>query len=78
MVNGQTGEVAGQRPIDWTKVGLAIGAALAPGVLITLAGLVTVLLGIGGIVAGVGMVVLVIGIIIGAIIFQKARRLDDV
>jgi DNA-directed RNA polymerase subunit RPC12/RpoP len=78
MVNGQTAEVAGQRPVDWTKVGLAIGAALAPGVLITLAGLVTILLGIGAIVAGVGMVVLIIGIIIGFLIFQKARRLDDV
>lgn len=78
MVNGQTGDVAGQRPVDWTKVGLAIGAALAPGVLLTLAGLITALLGIGGIIAGVGIAVLAVGVVIGAIIFQRARSMDDV
>jgi predicted RNA-binding Zn-ribbon protein involved in translation (DUF1610 family) len=78
MINGQTGDVAGQRPVDWTKVGLAIGAALAPGVLLTLAGLTTALLGIGGIVAGVGIAVLVVGVVVAAIIFRKARGLDDV
>jgi hypothetical protein len=78
MVNGQTGDIGGQRPVDWTKVGLAIGAVVAPGVLLTLAGLITAVLGIGGLIAGVGMVVLVVGVAIGFIIFQKARRLDDV
>ena len=41
MVNGQTGAIAGQRPVDWNKVWLAIAALLAPGICLGLVGLVT-------------------------------------
>jgi hypothetical protein len=78
MVNGQTGDVAGQRPVDWTKVGLAIGGALAPGVLLTLVGVVTALLGIGGPIAALGMVLLALGAVIAFVILRKAQRMDDV
>lgn len=78
MINGQTGAIAGQRPVDWTKVGLAIGALLAPGALLTLVGVLTVLLGVGVPVAIVGFVLLVIGGIIAFILFQKAQGMDDV
>jgi predicted RNA-binding Zn-ribbon protein involved in translation (DUF1610 family) len=36
MMNGQTGNMAGQRPVDWPKVALALLAALAPGILLAL------------------------------------------
>lgn len=78
MINGQTGAIAGQRPVDWTKVGLAIAAALTPGALLTLVGMITVLLGIGVPIAIVGLVLLVIGGIIAFILFQKAQGMDDV
>src|SRR5262245_17765968 len=33
LVNGQTGAVAGQRPVDWRKVGLALSALVLPGLI---------------------------------------------
>lgn len=32
LVNGQTGQVAGQRPVDWRKIALVIGGVLLPAV----------------------------------------------
>lgn len=78
MINGQTGVIAGQRPVDWTKVWLAIGAVVMPGLLLTLAGVLTVLLGVGIAIGAVGFVLLVFGAIIGFLIFQKAQEMDDV
>lgn len=40
LVNGQTGEVVGEKPIDWRKVIGALLAALAPGFLLMSAGIV--------------------------------------
>jgi hypothetical protein len=77
-VNGQTGDVAGQRPVDWTRVGLVIGAILAPGALLTLAGVVTALFGVGVPIAAVGMVLLAVGAVVAFIILRKAQGLDDV
>jgi Zn finger protein HypA/HybF involved in hydrogenase expression len=37
LVNGQTGAVAGQRPVDWRKVGLALAALVLPGLLLGVA-----------------------------------------
>lgn len=37
MVNGQSGIVAGQRPVDWRRVGWAIGGGLLLGVLLAVA-----------------------------------------
>ncbi|MEO1162224.1 MAG: hypothetical protein AAFV98_00450 [Chloroflexota bacterium] len=36
MVNGQVGQISGQRPVDWRKVGAAMAACFIPAVLITL------------------------------------------
>jgi ribosomal protein S27E len=78
MINGQTGVIAGQRPVDWLKVWLAIAALLAPGVLVGLVGLATLALGgLGVVIGGVGFILLVIGIVISIIIFTKAQRMDD-
>ncbi len=78
MVNGQLGVVAGQRPVAWTKVWLAIGAALTPGLLLSLLGVLTALLGIGIVIGALGFVLLVLGAIIGVVIFLKAQELDRV
>ena len=79
MVNGQTGTIAGQRPVDWNKIWLVIAALLAPGALIGLLGLLTIpLAGIGVVIGGFGFVLLVIGVIVSIIIYTQASKLDDV
>jgi hypothetical protein len=86
MINGQTGTIAGQRPVDWTKVWLAVAAMLAPGLLLGLLGVMASVLGavlppslvIGGGVLVLSFVLLVIGIVFAAITVSKARKMDDV
>jgi hypothetical protein len=79
MVNGQTGTIAGQRPVDWTRVGLVAAALAAPGLLLCLLGLLTLLFGgVGVAIGGFGLFLLIIGLVIDAIIIMKAMSLDDI
>lgn len=74
MVNGQTGRVAGHKPVDWRKVWLVIAAVFLPGACLGLLGLVT--LPLGGVGAGllaIGFVLLAAALIAGIVIFTKAR-----
>ena len=74
MVNGQTGVVAGQKPVTWWKVWLAIAALLLPGVIIGLVGLPLLLLGGAGIVPiGLGVVLFIVGMVLSFILYNKAR-----
>ena len=59
MINGQNGAVAGQKPVAWWKIWLAIAAILSPGFLLVLIGIPLLFFG------GIGM----IPIILGAILF---------
>ena len=78
MINGQTGAIAGQRPVDWTRVWLAIAALLAPGLVVGLIGLITIIFGgVGVVIGGVGFVLLVIGLIISGVILSQAMKMDD-
>ena len=75
LVNGQTGAVAGQKPVAWWKVWLAIAGLLSPGVLLALLGLVLLLLGGIGIFAlGLAAILFVIGLVISIKIFQQATE----
>jgi hypothetical protein len=58
MVNGQTGKVAGQRPVIWWHVWSLIVLMLLPGGLLGLIGLPLLFLG------GVGIVPLILGFIL--------------
>jgi Zn finger protein HypA/HybF involved in hydrogenase expression len=58
LVNGQTGVVAGQKPVAWWKIWLAIAALITPGLLLGLIGLPMLALG------GVGLIPIVIGAIL--------------
>ncbi len=86
MINGQTGAIAGQRPVDWTKVWLAIAAMVAPGILLGLFGVLASALGallppslvVGGGVLVVAVILVLIGGIFAVITFNKARAMDDV
>ncbi len=74
MVNGQSGAVAGQKPVAWWKIWLAMAALLAPGLCLGLVGLPLLLAGGAGfpvlIVAFIG---LVIGGVISFFLYQKAQ-----
>jgi hypothetical protein len=79
MVNGQTGTVSGQRPVDWLKVWLAILGLLAPGLTVGLIGIITLIYNEAGLFVGVvGFVLLLIGLIIAFNLFRKAQAMDDV
>jgi uncharacterized Zn finger protein (UPF0148 family) len=75
MVNGQTGKVAGQKPVAWWKIWLAIAALLAPGILSGLIGLPLLLLGGAGIIPiGLGIFLFIAGAVLSFILYQKARE----
>lgn len=78
MVNGQTGAIAGQRPVDWGKVWLAVVGLVTPGLTIGLAGLLLQMFrDVGFPVMVIGFVLLIIGISVGVGIVVKAMGLDD-
>jgi ribosomal protein L37E len=79
MVNGQTGTIAGQRPVDWTKVGLVAAVLAAPGLFLCLVGLLTLVFGgVGAAIGAFGLFLLIIGVAIDAVMISKALSLDDV
>jgi DNA-directed RNA polymerase subunit RPC12/RpoP len=79
LVNGQTGNISGQKPVAWWKVWLAIGGLLSPGILLGLVGLVLLLFGgLGVIPLGIGAVLFVIGIVLSVVIFRKAMQAGEV
>ncbi len=78
MVNGQSGVVAGQKPVAWWKVWLAIAALLLPGTITSLLGLPLVALaGIGAIPLVIGVILLLIGLVISGVILKQAFEADD-
>jgi hypothetical protein len=71
MVNGQTGVIAGQKPVAWWKIWLAIAALLGPALTLGLLGLILLPLG------GFGMIPLVLGFLLlvaGGILSIKFYR----
>lgn len=73
MVNGQTGEVFGQKPIDWTKVWLAIAGMLLPGFLMMLIGLPLIRFAGGGLFVIIfGLFFLILGGIFAYQTYSKA------
>ena len=79
MVNGQTGKVAGQKPVAWLKVWVVIAAILSPGAGLGLLGLLlTPVAGIGIVGLVLGFILFVAGLIGAIIVFQKARASEEV
>jgi len=78
MINGQTGTIAGSKPVDWWKVWLVIAAILAPGAFLTLIGLPLILLvGTGAIVSSIGIFLFTIGVIISFFLYQDAKKSES-
>jgi hypothetical protein len=81
MVNGQTGQIAGQRPVDWRKVGLAMAAALLPGLLAALIALILSWSQPGtdvSLLIVTAVLLFVIGSITAGLMFNKARKMDEI
>jgi DNA-directed RNA polymerase subunit RPC12/RpoP len=78
LINGQTGEIAGQRPVDWRKIGFAAAGLILPGIL---AFLFLLLLFPETLESGGGVlsfVLFVIGLAAAAFIAFRAQKMDDV
>ncbi|MEI2610672.1 MAG: hypothetical protein V9G20_18755 [Candidatus Promineifilaceae bacterium] len=79
MVNGQTGTVGGQRPVDWVKVWLAMIAAALPGLFLGFVAFIALFLGGAGvIVAPFALIVLIVGLVFAVRWYQTAQAMDDV
>lgn len=80
LVNGQSGTVAGQRPVAWLKVWLAVAGLLAPGLLVGVVALLLLATGAesGVFVGVVAFILLVVGVVIGIRLLQQAQGMDDV
>jgi hypothetical protein len=79
MVNGQTGTVAGQKPVAWLRVWLVIAAMLSPGACLGLLGLLTLAFGGVGVVGLVlGLVLLIVGLIGAAFVLRRARASEQI
>ncbi len=78
LINGQTGRIAGPRPVDWHKVWLVIAALIAPGILTALVGLLLSYSESGSITAGIGFFLIVVGVVIAFFIFHQAQEMENV
>ncbi len=77
LVNGQTGEVAGQKPVAWWKVWLVIAALLLPGFLLGLIGLPLLLFaGVGVIPIGLGVLLFMLGGFLSFLLYNHAREME--
>jgi hypothetical protein len=77
IVNGQTGSIAGQRPVDWRKIWLVVAAIVSPGLLLSVLGALLSVV-IGPLMASIGVGALVIGLIVSLVLILRARGMDDV
>jgi len=79
LINGQSGAIAGQRPVDWNKIWLVIAALLSPGVALGLLGIMTLaLVGIGAAIGAIGFFLFIIGLAVSLVILVQANKLDDI
>jgi hypothetical protein len=77
ILNGQTGAVAGQKPVAWWKVWLVIAALLSPGMILGFVGVTLTLLADAGAGAiALGVIAFVIGLILSMLLYQKITRLE--
>jgi DNA-directed RNA polymerase subunit RPC12/RpoP len=79
MVNGQSGLVAGQKPVEWWKIWLAISAVLLPGILIGLISLPLIAIGgIGILTCSIALILLVIGAVLSVKFYKQAIESEAV
>ncbi len=78
MINGQSGKVAGQKPVAWRKVWLATALLLAPSLILAAAGMIVNSTGgDGSIPVTLGVFLFLIGLIASAIIVNQAMKAGE-
>lgn len=78
VVNGQTGAIAGQKPVAWWKIWLAILGLLSPGLVLGMIGLPLALVaGIGAIPLLLGFGLFVLGGIGAIMLYRSARESEE-
>jgi predicted RNA-binding Zn-ribbon protein involved in translation (DUF1610 family) len=75
LINGQSGAIAGQRPVDWHKIWLAVAALMAPGIIL---GILAQFVASMGEFMPFAVIALVAGVAIAAFIFFQAQKMDDI
>jgi hypothetical protein len=80
LANGQTGQIAGQRPVDWRKIILAIGGALSPALLLGILATWMLVAGNenGNVVLFVTFGLALVALIFAGITLAQAMKMDDV
>ncbi len=80
MVQGQSGVVAGQKPVDWRKVWLAMSALVLPGMLLIMIDMVPALItgGQASPLLLLGVVLLILGTVFAVGMHQRAVHLEKV
>jgi ribosomal protein S27AE len=76
MINGQTGRIAGQKPVDWRRVGGALALLLLPGpLLILLAGFLA--REAAGVLTMVGLGLVTLSLFLAVVLLRQALAADD-
>jgi predicted RNA-binding Zn-ribbon protein involved in translation (DUF1610 family) len=78
LINGQSGKIAGQRPISWQKIWLVIAAMLSPGVILGLASLIFANQEGSDIAGGLGLFLLAVALVIAFMIVRQAQEVNHV
>lgn len=76
VINGQTGKVAGDKPVAWNKIWLIVCALVTPGLLIAVVGLLLSRSGAASFFF-LGAIVFVIGALIAVAILQQANKAGE-
>jgi hypothetical protein len=75
ILNGQTGTISGQRPVDWKKIWSVIAMIFAPGVLSALIGFILASTSADGSLVGfVGLFLVFVAFIATVIILMNASK----
>ena len=75
LINGQTGQLAGQRPVDWRKIWLVIGALLAPGIIL---GILSQIVATMAEFTPIAVLLVMAGVVAAAVLFSQAQKMDDI
>jgi hypothetical protein len=77
MVNGQTGAISGQRPVDWIKVWFGIIGTMIPALLVTLLGLAYRQIGDSFSIFVLAFIMALVAIGVSTEFIRRAQALDD-
>lgn len=78
LINGQTGLIAGARPVDWEKIWLVVAGLLLPGLLLSLFGWLFLADQTGSMTTAAGMFLMVVAITTSFFIVRRGMEMEHV